>query len=610
MYPYWADDAMASTSRLWQFTPWLGGANRHKRDVATGHDAAEDEIVHDTSRAEPRLISVPQLTPDHSPQDDPGSSSVRRLTGWTAIIAAALAWLTVVAIGITTAGGSDVLFDPREALDMPQRSAVWFRLGMLADSLGFYFSFVIVGGYLWSRFRARGQARADMAVLAIVIYVLLGIAGAVIQFATIGPLMAAHDSPDAAVRAAAENAWLAIVYATQRGLWWFEGPAMAFWALFTGSQLRRSGFKFWWLLVTTGVLYAAYFVAGGLGTREAMKLVESVAVLMLPLWLLIFGVALLRNRETIAPISLRASASRWVTSKLLRPILTSDIEPAAKRAQLNRAARFNVLTTWPGTQITQEDLNGVTVEWVRPRKGLRGCRIIYFHGGGYVVGSPLTHRNLTAKLASECNAEVAVVDYRLAPEHPFPAAPHDAFTVYKALLADGTPAERIVLAGDSAGAALVLACAIQARDAGLPMPAALVCLSPWTDLSLSGISVRTNESTDALLTVRSLADAGQAYLAGGNPRDPLASPQFADLSGLPPTLIQVADVEILYSDAVNLAAAANTAGVETKLDVSQGLWHVWHISARRMPEADEAIERVARFIAQRMGAVATLEQPL
>lgn len=562
--------------------------------------------MYDTFRAGPRLIPPPQLAPQH----DPGSNPGRRMTGWTAIIAAALAWLTVVAIGIATAGGTDVLFDPGDALNMPQRSVQWFRLGLLADSLGFYFSFVIVGGYLWSRFRARGQARADMAVIAIVIYALLGIAGAVIQFATIGPLMAAHDSPDTAVRAAAENAWLAIVYATQRGLWWFEGPAMAFWALFTGSQLRHSGFKSWWLLVMAGVLYSAYFVTGGLGTREAMKLVEAIAVLILPLWLLIFGVALLRNRESIEPISLRAGASRWVTSKLLRPILTSAAEPAAKRAQLNGVARFNVLTTWPGAQITRQDLDGVPVEWIRFGKGLCECRIIYFHGGGYVVGSPLTHRNLTAKLASECNAEVAVVDYRLAPEHPFPAAPHDALAVYKALLTDGTPAERIILAGDSAGAALVLACAIQARDAGLPMPAALICLSPWTDLSLSGVSVRTNESTDALLTVRSLADAGQAYLAGGNPLDPLASPQFADLSGLPPTLIQVTDVEILYSDAVDLAAAANTAGVETKLEVSRGLWHVWHISARLMPEADEAIERIARFIAPRVGSSATWEGAL
>ena len=194
---------------------------------------------------------------------------------------------------------------------MSQSSAQWFRAGMLADSLGFYFSFVVVGGYLWSRFRSRGQARADMAVLAIVIYALLGIAGAVIQFATIDPLMAAHDSPDAAVRAGAESAWLAIVYATQRGLWWFEGPAMAIWALFTGSQLRGSGFKSWWLLVTAGLLYAAYFVTGGFGALEAMKLVEAVAVIILPLWLLVFGVALLRNRENIPPISLRASASRW-----------------------------------------------------------------------------------------------------------------------------------------------------------------------------------------------------------------------------------------------------------------------------------------------------------
>ncbi|MBN7303157.1 hypothetical protein IUQ79_14730 [Mycobacteroides abscessus subsp. bolletii] len=258
-----------------------------------------------------------QLEPHRHPQDVSDADYGRRLTGWTAIVAAALSWFTATAVELATGGDPDILFDPHRALSMTAASARWYRAAMLTDSLGFYLSFLIIGGYLWAQFRARGRAQADIAVLCITTYALLGVAGAAIQFATLTPLMEVHASSDPIGRAESENAWLATVYAAQRGLWWFEGPVMAFWAFFTGSQLRRCGFSFWWLLSAAGFLYATYFLAGSLSATPAIRLVEAAAVVILPLWLLLFGVSLLRHQqaEQPAPKSVRSILSRGSPSK-------------------------------------------------------------------------------------------------------------------------------------------------------------------------------------------------------------------------------------------------------------------------------------------------------
>lgn len=544
------------------------------------------------------LMNDDQPTPSRVLTDEPTTG--RRLTGWTAVIAAALAWCTLAALELAAGFDLATYFEPAQALALSSSSVRWFRLAMLTDSFGFYLSFLIIGGYLSVRLRKRGDAVLDMATLALVVYVLLGVSGAVSQFAAIQPLITAHDSADAAVRAGAENAWLALVYSTQRGLWWFEGPVMAFWAFILGSRLRKSRFGSGWLLILTGIVYAAYFLGELTGIRTVADALESVAVVLVPLWLLIFGVGLLRNtRPDNVSHSIQRPVFRWLTRRLIRPIFTDASEPADKRARLDRVSRLNARLLPFGTEVERAELGDVPIEWVRSRRNSSGGHILYFHGGGYLTGSPLTHRRLAAGLARACGAEVAVVDYRLAPEHPFPAAPQDAFTAYRNLLARGVPAASIVVAGDSAGSGLALGCAIQARDAGLPKPAGVVCLSPWSDLTLSGPSARANAATDVLLTATVLSEAARLYLAGEDNRAPLASPQFADLTGLPPILVQVTDAEILYDDALALTAAARAAGVAVELEVTPGLWHVWQTFAGQLPEADHAIARITEFIARR-----------
>jgi acetyl esterase/lipase len=227
--------------------------------------------------------------------------------------------------------------------------------------------------------------------------------------------------------------------------------------------------------------------------------------------------------------------------------------------------------------------------------------MLFLHGGAYVIGSPASHCNLTAHLARSCALRLAVPDYRLAPEHPFPAALDDALAAYKGLLELGVAPQDIILSGDSAGGGLALACAVSIRDAGLPLPAALVLVSPWADLGLAGTSIEGNKDSEIILTHKALADSAQMYLAGKNARTPLASPLFANLAGLPPLLIQVTDAEMLYDDSVRLAEAASAAGVSVELDAAPRLWHDWQIFAGQLPEADYALARIARFVSAKLG---------
>lgn len=293
--------------------------------------------------------------------------------------------------------------------------------------------------------------------------------------------------------------------------------------------------------------------------------------------------------------SIRARLLRLSTRWLIAPILRSGDAPEQQRRKLERTAKLSQLLMPAGTQITQKPLGGRPTEWVENLlKGVQG-HLLYFHGGAYVIGSPQTHRNLTVHLAKRCSLRVAAVDYRLAPEHPFPAATDDALAAYRALLDQGVPAKQIILGGDSAGGGLALACAIAIRDAGLPLPAGLICISPWADLSLSGESMTRQRQTEIMLTPEVLADAAAVYLGKTSAQHPLASPLFADLHGLPPLLIQVADAEILYSDATRLAAAAKKQGVNTTLQIAPGLWHDWQLFAGQMPEADAALKLIAQF---------------
>lgn len=251
---------------------------------------------------------------------------------------------------------------------------------------------------------------------------------------------------------------------------------------------------------------------------------------------------------------------------------------------------------------TEVTLGGVPAEQLEAR-GVTGAGVIlHLHGGGYVMGDPPGSRGLTTALAGGTRARVVSADYRLGPAHPFPAAVDDALAAYRALLDGGTPSGLIAIGGESAGGGLTVALLLAIRDAGLPQPACAFPLSPWVDLTCEAPSYASRAARDPLLTQDVLRDMAREYLAGGDARSPLASPLFADLSGLAPMLIQVGDDEVLLDDAVRLADAVRAAGGTADLEVWPGMIHVWQMFAGALPEADQAIDAICRFITARLRA--------
>ncbi|MFI9160154.1 alpha/beta hydrolase [Kitasatospora aureofaciens] len=229
--------------------------------------------------------------------------------------------------------------------------------------------------------------------------------------------------------------------------------------------------------------------------------------------------------------------------------------------------------------------------------------ILYFHGGGWVFGSPGTALSLTGNLVARTGLGAYSVDYRLAPEHPFPAAIEDSLSAYRDLLDSGEHPSAVVLAGDSAGGGLAVTLCLAARDAGLPMPAAVLAFSPGLDATRTGESMRTKEGVDPIFTRAALEHTGAMYLAGADPRQPLLSPAVhADLTGFPPMLIQVGANEMLLDDSTRLAARARAAGVDVILDVTADVPHVFQAFAGVLDEADEALDRAALFLRQRIRA--------
>jgi len=257
-------------------------------------------------------------------------------------------------------------------------------------------------------------------------------------------------------------------------------------------------------------------------------------------------------------------------------------------------------TAPPGTTVSVVDAGGVPAEWVVPADAGDGRVLLYFHGGGYQMGSPATLRHLVALLAAAASARCFSVDYRLAPEHPFPAAVDDAVAAYRWLLSIGTDPARMVVCGDSAGGGLALGSLVALRDAGEPMPAAVVLLSPWTDLALTGESLRTRADVEVMVTPAGMPETAGLYLAGADPRHPYASPLYADLTGLPPLLIHVGDAEVIRDDSTRLAVRARAAGVPVTIEVWDEMPHVFPAFAGLLPEADQAIEHIGGWLADQL----------
>jgi monoterpene epsilon-lactone hydrolase len=276
---------------------------------------------------------------------------------------------------------------------------------------------------------------------------------------------------------------------------------------------------------------------------------------------------------------------------------SETLTTAERRAQYERAEK--VFPTPADVKIERVSAPAAPAEWLRPPSAVAGRVVLYLHGGGYVIGSPRSHRHLAAAIASAGAANALLLDYRLAPEHPFPAAVDDAVAAYRWLLDQGIAPGHIVIAGDSAGGGLTVATLLALRDASVLLPAGGVCISPWVDLTCGGASYRTKAEVDPIVKSGPIEEMARAYLGDRDRRTPLASPLFADLRGLPPLLVHVGSDEVLLDDAVQLAERAREAGVTATLEVWDRMIHVWHWFLPMLEEAESAVAGIGRFIRSR-----------
>jgi monoterpene epsilon-lactone hydrolase len=286
---------------------------------------------------------------------------------------------------------------------------------------------------------------------------------------------------------------------------------------------------------------------------------------------------------------------------LLGLLRTSGLDLAAPppQARANFEAMLAAIPIPEDVSFEAATLGGVPALWSMTPGAGKNRVLLYLHGGGYVIGSTQGYRPLFSAVARAAGARGVALEYRLAPEHPFPAAVNDAVAGYRALLKQGMAPGSIAVAGDSAGGGLTVAMLVAARDEGLPMPAAAVAISPWVDLEGTGESLATKLAEDPILTREGLLNSANQYLNGASPRTALASPIYADLAGLPPLLIQVGSAEVLLDDANRLAARAGAAGVATQLEIWPRMPHVWHANSFMLSEGRDAIAGIGAFLAAR-----------
>ena len=298
-------------------------------------------------------------------------------------------------------------------------------------------------------------------------------------------------------------------------------------------------------------------------------------------------------------MSLQAELIRSMSRVFIRRGRHTPLNVANQRARM-RAYERRVPRAPAQTETIEESLGTIRAVRISRPETEPGRHILFLHGGAYVIGSPALYRHISWRFAGAARAQFIAIEYRLAPEHPFPAAVDDAFEAWSALLGEGADPSRCAIMGDSAGGGLALALALRLRDEGRPLPGALVAISPWTDLAITGSSAQP-PAADPMLHSEHLPDQAAQYLADADPRHPYASPLYGDPRGLPPTLLQVGSDEVLRDDSVRMAQRMREAGCEVSLEVWPRMPHVWHAFAPLMPEAGRAIARVGAFVQQWTG---------
>jgi len=286
----------------------------------------------------------------------------------------------------------------------------------------------------------------------------------------------------------------------------------------------------------------------------------------------------------------------------VREMLASSPRPAGLNERRSRLDALGTRYSLPADlRVEAADANGVAAEWTTTPEAEPSRAVLFLHGGGYVSGSLDSHRHMIGQAGREAQTRTLSLAYRLAPEHPFPAALEDVIAGYHFLLSQGFDPKRVAVAGESAGGGLAIAMLVSLRDRGVPLPACTWCSSPWVDLEAIGGSMTAKASVDPLIQKSYLMELAMAYLKGVDPRTPLASPLYADLRGLPPMLIQVGSAETLLDDAVRLAGVAGAADVRVRLEVWPDMIHAWHLFYPQLADGRRALAQVGAFIRSMLG---------
>lgn len=309
-------------------------------------------------------------------------------------------------------------------------------------------------------------------------------------------------------------------------------------------------------------------------------------------------------------MSVRLAAISLYLRLAQKPQLARARDPQRVRDGFERIAK-RWFRAPADTNVISDRLDGpagpISVDWITRKRPDRRAVIIYLHGGAYIMGSRSTHRHIGAWLSGKSRARVVMPEYRVAPEHPFPAALEDAFAVYKTLIETGYDPSRIALAGDSAGGGLAFATFLKARAEGLPDPGCIVGFSPWLDLTMTRPSIMRNARRDPLLPANRFREVTELYLNGADPAQPFASPLLAEITNPPPALIQASRIEILADEAEAMSEKWREAGGDVRLEWWRSAPHAWHIFAGIAPEADDAIARAGSFVRAKIAPEAEVD---